>query len=157
MFAYSQMERNDTYSDPAKRREYHRARYQANRDAILKLAAAKQRAYREAEKEAQTHTEHRLKDPGVIADIRPVIERDRREIVEGIRLRLIWASSAGGDEGAVAKTAVAVIRFAEGEGGRWTDRALRDLHRRLSIAEGLTRERFEHAREAIARELFVPL
>ena len=74
-----------------------------------------------------------------------------------MRLRLIWASSAGGDEGAVARAAVAVIRFAEGEGGRWTDKSLRSLHRRLAYAEGLTPERFERARETIARELFVPL
>lgn len=150
---------SETCSDPAKRRDYHRARYLANRDAILAAANARKRTRTAAEAEAACFidTDTRHIDPDELADTRPLLERDRREVMEGIRLRLIWASSAGGDEGTVAKTAVAVIRFAEAEGVRWTDRALRGLHRRLSLAEGLTPARFDAARETLAKELFVPL
>lgn len=146
-----------TYADPAKRRDYHRARYLANRDTILAEAAAKKKTAKAPGEKPQAHAEAYDTDPDHVADVRPFIERDRRETLEGIRLRLIWASSAGGDEGAVAKAAVAVIRFTEGAGGRWTDRSLRALHRRLSLAEGLTQERFDAARHNLARDLFIPL
>lgn len=150
---------NRIHSTTERHREQKRLRYLANREAIL--AKSKER-WRERKAESAGATAPSdvmagLADPDRVEDTRPIMDRDRREVMEGIRLRLIWASSAGGDEGAVAKAAVAVIRFAEGEGGRWTDKALRALHRRLTLAEGLTSERFEAARSAIARELFVPL
>lgn len=151
------LETSKTYTDPAKRREYHRERYQANRAEILAQAAAKKKALKALGEPEQTHTAPCLTDMDQVEDIRPMLERNRREVMEGVRLRLIWASSAGGDEGTVAKTAVAVIRFAETEGGHWTDRSLRALHRRLSLADGLTAARFDAARETLARELFVPL
>ena len=158
------VEKRRYYTRAEDRREYHRRRYLANRESILAEASRrKQEARRkQAEKEREKRLDFRvypeeMMDPERVPDPRPLFERDRRESMEAIRLRLMWASSAGGDEGTVASAAVAVIRFAEGEGGRWTDRSLRTLHRRLSLAEGLTPERFERAREAIARELFVPL
>ena len=152
------LETSKTYADPAKRRDYHHERYQANRDKILAEAAARKRAEAVLGEPAQTQTESYIIDPDQVADIRPPLERERRDNMESIRLRLIWASSAGGDEGIVAKAAVAVIRFVEsGEGRRWTDRSLRALHRRLSLAEGLTQERFDHARATISKELFVEL
>jgi len=146
-----------TYADPAKRREYHRQRYLANRDKLRAEANARNRAMRVLEPQ-QTITEVGLEDADRVPDIRPMIDRERRDNLEGIRLRLIWASSAGGDEGAVAKAAVAVIRFVEsGEARKWTDQSIRFLHRRLCLAEGMSEDRFDHAREAISRELFVPL
>jgi hypothetical protein len=153
------LETSRTYSDPSIRREENRQRYLTNRATILEALAAMRRALKPlAEQTPAGHTEAHIIDPDRVVDIRPFLDRNRREVMEGIRLRLIWASSAGGDEGAVAKAAVAVIHFAETQpGGHWTDRSLRALHRRLSLAEGLTPERFDHAREAIGRELFVPL
>lgn len=151
------LETSKTYTDPSKRRDYHRERYQANRDKILEAAAAKKRALKALGEPEQPHTEPCIIDVDQVEDIRSPLERDRREVMESIRLRLIWASSSGGDEGTVSKTAVAVIRFAEVDGGHWTDRSLRALHRRLSLAEGLTAARFDAARETLARELFVPL
>jgi hypothetical protein len=148
----------NAYRDTSKYTERKRRTYLTNRDKILEAAATKRRALKAlGEQVPEVHTEPRLTDPDQVEDIRPMMERNRREVMEGIRLRLIWASSAGGDEGTVAKTAVAVIRFAEMEGGHWTDRALRALHRRLSLAEGLTGDRFEAARNTLSRELFVPL
>ena len=148
---------NKTYADPSKRREYHRQRYLANRDKVLAEANARNRALRVLEPQ-KTITEVGLEDADRVPDIRPIIDRERRDNLEGIRLRLIWASSAGGDEGAVAKAAVAVIRFVEsGEARKWTDQSIRFLHRRLCLAEGMSEARFNHAREAISRELFVPL
>lgn len=151
------LETSRTYADPAKRRDYHAARYQANRERVLAEANARKRAMKDVGGQEQAHTAAYDTDPDHVADIRPMLERDRRDTLEGIRLRLIWASSAGGDEGEVAKAAIAVIRFAEREGGHWTDRALRTLHRRLALAGGMTADRFEAAKQAIAHELFVPL
>ena len=144
------------YPDASTRREYHAARYRARREELREAAKLRKRD-RKAEGCRHTATEAELPDADRVPDIRPVIERDRRDTLEGIRIRLIWASSAGGDEGTVAKAAVAVIRFCESHGVRWTDRALRTLHRRICLAEGLTPERFDHARHAIQRELFIPL
>jgi hypothetical protein len=151
------VEKRRYYTRAEDRREYHRRRYLANRESILAEAARRKQEAKGREKQFHIRTHPHMTDPDQVADPRPLFERDRRESMEAIRLRLMWASSAGGDEGTVASAAVAVIRFAEGEGGHWTDRSLRTLHRRLSLAEGLTPERFERAREAIARELFVPL
>ena len=149
---------NKTYTDPAKRREYHRQRYLANRDKVLAEANARKRALRVMGEPQKTITEVGLEDADRVPDIRPVIERERRDNLEGIRLRLIWASSAGGDEGLCARMAVSVIRFVEsGQARKWTDQAIRFLHRRLCLAEGMSEARFNHAREAISRELFVPL
>jgi len=152
------LQTSKTYADPAKRREYHRERYLANRDKVLAEANARKRALRVLGEPQQTITEVGLEDADRVPDSRPMIDRERRDNLEGIRLRLIWASSAGGDEGAVAKAAVAVIRFVEsGEARKWTDQSIRFLHRRLCLAEGMSEDRFNHAREAISRELFVPL
>lgn len=155
-----------SYADPSARREYHHARYLANRQAILAKAAAKSGGGWQTPSAQAASAGGNSARPGIdwsdsdwdaVEDVHPFIERNRRDTLESIRLRLIWASSAGGDEGVVAAAAVAVIRFAEVAGGRWTDRALRTLHIRLSLAKGLTPARFEAAKQAIARDLFVPL
>jgi hypothetical protein len=86
---------NKTYADPAKRREYHRERYLANRDKVLAEANARNRALRILEPQ-KTITEVGLEDADRVPDIRPMIDRERRDNLEGIRLRLIWASGAGG-------------------------------------------------------------
>lgn len=151
------LEASTHYSDPDKRREYHRARYLARRETILALASEKRKARQANDKHTPEHTLPRIVDQDDVPDIRSRIERDRRDSMESIRLRLIWAANAGGDEGTVAKAAVAVIRFAESNVAHWTDRSLRALHRRLALADGLTPERFDNARDAIARELFIPL
>ena len=153
---------------PEKSREYHRARYMEHRDEILaKLAAAKidkaesvdvRKPFALSPYARATEGNVVTADPiDSIIDTRTRIERARSESMESVRLRLLWAVSAGGDEGTVARTAIAVIRFAESEGVLWTDRALRGLHLRLSLAEGLSSRRFYEARETIAKELFIPL
>jgi hypothetical protein len=147
-----------TYTDPAKRREYHRQRYLANRDKVLAEANARKRALKVLGEPQKTITEVGLEDADRVPDSRPIIDRERRDNLEAIKLRLIWASSGIGYESTVARMAISVLRFVEGDGGkRWTDQSIRFLHRRLCLAEGLTQEQFDHAREAISRELFVPL
>jgi hypothetical protein len=93
----------------------------------------------------------RLPDPNTL------LERERADSVESVRLRMLWAVAAGGDEGTVARCAVAVIRFVEGDGRHWSDRAIKGLHIRLCRAAGLPRLRFEAARDNLVRELFIPL
>lgn len=151
------LETSRTYTDPSKRREEKRRQYLANREKILEGLAAKRRALKALGEPEQPHTEPCVIDADQVEDIRPMLERNRREVMESIRLRLIWASSGTGCESVVAKTAVAVIRFCESEGKRYTDRALRTLHRRLSLAEGLSVEQFDEARNTLSRELFIPL
>jgi len=92
-----------------------------------------------------------------LADPRPDMERERADTVESVRLRLLWAVAAGGDEGTVARCAISVIRFVEGDGRHWSDRAIKGLHIRLCRAAGLPRLRFEAARDNLVRELFIPL
>lgn len=162
MFA---MPQSKNYSDPAKRREYHRARYLARREEILKRAAER-KAASAARKSVEssvcrpcftggrTDTESAVEQ---IEDTRAHIEQERRETMEGIRLRLLWIMGAGGDEGTVARTAISVIRFAEQSQRSWQDRYLRCLHRRLSLAEGLTDERFKAAVSSVAHDLFLPV
>ena len=144
------------YPDASTRREYHAARYLARREELREAAKLRKRD-RKAEGGRHATTEAELPDADRVPDIRPDIERHRCENLESIRLRLIWAANTGGDEGVVAKAAVSVIRFCESHGCRWTDRALRTLHRRLCLSEGLTPDRFEQARHAIQRDLFIPL
>ena len=60
-------------------------------------------------------------------------------------------------EGTVARCAISVIRFVEGDGRHWSDRAIKGLHIRLCRATGLPRLRFEAARDNLVRELFIPL
>ena len=93
----------------------------------------------------------------LIPDPRTAIERERADAMEGVRLRLLWAIAAGGDEGVCASCAVSVIRFAEeGEGRHWSDTALRSLHRRLCHANGLGHTRFKNAVESLRGTLFLP-
>lgn len=98
-----------------------------------------------------------MSDMKRLADPRPAIERERSDSMESVRLRLLWAVAAGGDEGTVARCAISVIRFVEGDGRHWSDRAIKGLHIRLCRAAGLPRLRFEEARDNLVRELFIPL
>lgn len=153
---------NNAYT-PVCRREYQRARYQAHRQEILAKAAARKAERDKAASEAKADTFAKLPEPEDnmdvenIRDDRQNVERRRAENMESIRLRLLWAMAAGGDEGTVARTAIAVIRFAERDARHWTDRSLRWLHARLAKAEGLTGERFEAALAAVAHDLFLPV
>lgn len=98
-----------------------------------------------------------MSDMKRLADPKPAIERERADTMESVRLRLLWAVAAGGDEGTVARCAISVIRFVEGDGRHWSDRAIKGLHIRLCRAAGLPRLRFEAARANLVRELFIPL
>ena len=144
------------------RREYKHQWYLARRERHI-AAVKVGRAAKSEEKKARSsggfdpEMSSPYKDTDEIPDIRQPLERERADSMEAIRLRLLWAVSAGGDEGTVAKTAIAVIKFAEGVGRHWTDRSLRCLHLRLSQAEGLTTARFEAARDAVSHDLFIPL
>lgn len=98
-----------------------------------------------------------IDNPDLVADIRDPIEHARADAMECVRLRLLWAVAAGGDDGICAQCAVAVIRFAEGDGRHWTDRDLRGLHRRLCTAHGLPHGRFERAVQSLKLTLFLPV
>ena len=93
----------------------------------------------------------------LIPDPRNRVDAERADAMEAVKLRLLWAIAAGGDEGICASCAVAVIKFAEGDGKHWTDRNLRGLHRRLCAASGLTARRYAVALERVGASLFLPL
>lgn len=132
-----------------------RERYRADRERLqADNRRAREDARRDAAKAGAAPSGDRIER---LPDPRPRIERERADSMESVRLRLLWAIAAGGDEGTCAKCAVAVIRFAEGDGRHWSDRALKGLHIRLCLAAGLTEYRFKQARAALTRELFIPL
>lgn len=137
------------------RRDRMRRRYEESRMEILAERRIERAQRRKEEANAgPTATGadiERLPDPAAR------IERERTDSMESVRLRLLWAVAAGGDEGLCAKCAIAVIRFAEGDGRHWSDRGLKSLHIRMCLSAGMTEHRFKTARAALVRELFIPL
>lgn len=140
-----------------------RQRYEADRERLVLNARLRRASDRPASPyhselvDENLNFDYGLGSEEKIPDPRPRIERERADTMESVRLRLLWAVAAGGDEGVCAECAVAVIRFAEGDGRHWSDRALKSLHIRLCLAAGLTEYRFKAARAALVRELFIPL
>lgn len=120
------------------------------------------------EETAGTNAERAMRaEQDLIPDPRTRIETERRDFMEGVTLRLLWAVAGGGDEGACAAAAIAVIRFAETDGRRWTDRDLRVLHSRAFAAKvgsrtrqrylsGKLLARYNAAKDNLARTLFLP-
>jgi hypothetical protein len=64
-------------------------------------------------------------DPSLIPDDRAPLERERAERADAVRLRLLFAAAGGGDEGELAKAAIAAIRRAEAGSVPLNDRQIK--------------------------------